>query len=155
MKERTGKSLGEAKKIVANQHKKLSPEQKIVHQEMLHHVQQMYLVGRQAELAWLDQAEVKKADAWLLNEEGEKPELADLVKEVNEHYPILRGDYMPLMRFGSLIVRTYEADENGEIGARTRTEFFDSPQAAKAYVRATATPPEPPPAGAAAKGKRR
>lgn len=137
MTERTGKSLGQVKKIIADQYKKLSPEQKIVHQEMLHHVQQMYLAGRQAELAWLNQDEVKKAESWLLNEEGDKPELADLVKEVNEHYPTLRGDYMPLMRFGSLIVRTYEQDENGELGNRTRTEFFDSPQEARLYVEAT------------------
>ena len=142
MLKKTGKTLGDAQKIVSDQYRKLTPEQKTVHLEMLHHVQQMYQAGRQAELAWLDPAKVKEAEAWLQDEVGntfnkvEKPELVDLVRDIDEHYPTLRGDYMPMMRFGDLIVRTYETDKNGELGARMRTDFFDSPEDARKFIEA-------------------
>ena len=142
MLKKTGKTLEEAQKIISDQYRKLTPEQKTVHLEMLHHVQQMYQAGRQAELAWLDPAKVKEAEAWLQDEAAntfnkvEKPELVDLVKDIDEHYPTLRGDYMPMMRFGDLIVRTYETDKNGELGARTRTDFFNSPEDARKFIEA-------------------
>lgn len=142
MLEATGKSLGAALKEVRDAYAKLSPEQKSAHAEMLDLVNQMYHDGRKAELAPFELAYgkelVAKADAYNGSVEAAPTDIKDvlpLVRQVNDRYPTLKGDYMPLMRFGQYAVRTYAVDENGEMGDRTRTEFFENAEDALVYVR--------------------
>ena len=142
MLEATGKSLGAARKEVRDAYAELSPEQKSAHAEMLDLVDQMYHDGRKAELAPFELAYgkelVAKADAYKGTVGAAPADIKDvlpLVRQVNDRYPTLKGDYMPLMRFGQYAVRTYAVDENGEMGERTRTEFFENAEDALVYVR--------------------
>ena len=159
MDEATGKTLAAAQAELTAMYRRVlpTPEKKTAHSAMLNQLSKVYLKGREAALApWLqahgkavfEQAEkynedyAKAADWSFKNRKplvepkaaDEVKSLAATIKLINERYPTLRGDYMPLMRFGDYMVRTVTMDENGETGKRTRTEFFDSQKDALDYV---------------------
>jgi len=133
-------TLKEAQAKLTAQYNKLTPDQKIAHGSMLRQLQTVYLEGREAALSpWRQnfpelypQAEAYLADSELEVEQDVK-DLADTIKRINEQYPMLRGDYMPLMRFGQFMVRTFEMAE-GEKGKRVSNHFFDSQSEAIAFV---------------------
>lgn len=155
--ERTGKTLGQAQKEISDIYAKFTKEQKTAHRTMLDQVQKMYLDGREASLApWVNKFGrdmVKQAEAY--NEtyaeaknksykdktdmvepvaSQDVKDLAAIVANIDLKYPMLKGDYMPLMRFGEYTVRTFDMGENGEVGKRTRMEMFDTQQEALDYV---------------------
>jgi len=159
MDEATGKTLAAAQAELTAMYRRVLPtaEKKTAHSAMLNQLSKVYLKGREAALApWLqahgkdvfDQAEkynedYAKAEEWSFKNRkpvvdpkasDEVKSLAATIKLINERFPQLRGDYMPLMRFGDYMVRTVTMDENGETGKRTRTEFFDSQKDALNYV---------------------
>ena len=139
-------TLKAAQAKLTAQYNKLTPEQKQAHSAMLQQLEKVYLEGREAALAPFKAsfpAVYAKAEAYNQAVEAKTPvtapaqdvaALAATIKHVTDQYPLLRGDYMPLMRFGKYLVRTLEQDENGETGKRTRTEFFDSQSEAIAYA---------------------
>ena len=147
----TDKTLAQAQAELSQMYSKFTTEQKVAHGAMLNQLQKVYLKGREAALApWL-QAHGKElfAQAEAYNKaveesfDAQKPvadpgdevkSLAATIKMINDRYPLLKGDYMPLMRFGDYVVRTVTRDANGELGGRTRTEFFDTQQEAIAYT---------------------
>ncbi len=143
-------TLKAAQAKLTAQYNKLTPEQKQAHSAMLQQLEKVYLEGREAALAPFKasfpdiyaKAEAYNQaveDSWAAKTPVTAPaqdvaDLAATIKHVTDQYPLLRGDYMPLMRFGKYLVRTMEQDENGENGKRTRTEFFDSQSEAIAYA---------------------
>lgn len=149
LEESTGKSLAAATAEVHELYAQLTPEQRVAHQAMLDQVSQLYLEGRTARLKYLENGYgdlVGEADKFIQSGETEVPEhlqdVVPLVRAINEQYPMLKGDYMPLMRFGENVVRTYQVDENGELGNRVRTEFFTSKDDAQNYINKINSDPE-------------
>jgi hypothetical protein len=138
----TDKTLVEAQAELTQMYRKFTPAQKVAHKAMIDQIQAVYLKGREAALAPWKQAHgnalFNQAEAYLEKEDpAESQEVKDLattVKLINDRFPMLKGDYMPLMRFGGFSVRTVQMDENGELGKRVRTEFFDSQQDAITYT---------------------
>lgn len=149
MQEKFG-TLKEAQAKLTAQYNKLNPDQKKAHSAMLQQLEKVYLEGREAALApfkasfpdiYAKAVAYNKAvdDSYDVKTPVTAPDeavksLADTIKHIDSQYPMLQGDYMPLMRFGKYLVRTVEQDENGETGKRTRTEFFDSQSEAIAYA---------------------
>ena len=144
----TGKSLDEARREVRAMYNALTPAQKKAHRAMLDHFQHLRDDAKNHALDPVKQLfgddVFSRAQQYLTNEKQivasgvEVPQLvkdaAKAIKTKMQAFPELKGDYVPLMRFGNYQVRINEVDENGEMGKRTYAEFFDTKEDALRFI---------------------
>ena len=127
---------------------KLTPKQKKAHRAMLDHFQHLRDDAKNHALDPVKQLfgedVFAQAQQYLTNEQQiiasgvEVPQLvkdaAKAIKTKMQAFPELKGDYVPLMRFGNYQARINEVDENGEMGKRTYAEFFDTKEDALRFI---------------------
>lgn len=144
----TGKSLDDARREVRAMYNALTPAQKKAHRAMLDHFQHLRDDAKNHALDPVKQLfgedVFAQAQQYLTNEQQiiasgvEVPQLvkdaAKAIKTKMQAFPELKGDYVPLMRFGNYQARINEVDENGEMGERTYAEFFDTKEDALRFI---------------------